>query len=438
MWNAEFDRLCFVTALAVSAVTVTGLAAQSIAVEQTIVDLPEQTIQVGTFDSLEEAEGIRSELQSAGLTDVSLIQEGDQTRVSFGSFEHPTDALPYMALVDDLDAGLNPSLGSLASDQSASRILNTAPPSPFEDAVPLEHTALLYAPRSEPQLSLTEARARYDAVTGAIEETPADAAQPLLDLADANLREGRYAEASHLALAVATGRIPADEHSRLQARWRVAECWAAQGRHREAFRAYAELESQCSEDMAWESQLRRLELMNNLAGSHRVGSFPEVRNTAIQIARSVPDNLVGRERFLARADVVYLESFSCQTDYQSAVEIGEEIVVRYQSLGARCPSDVIGHCMNRVGQAEQMQGNHRAALDWFNRVIAETPPDAQFPEGNSVHAKAMIGLSGCAAELEMGPVAVMTILRDIVRMYPDDPSARVVLRYYPQLGEEVQ
>ncbi|MBX3728190.1 MAG: SPOR domain-containing protein [Candidatus Sumerlaeia bacterium] len=252
-----------------------------------------------------------------------------------------------------------------------------------------------------------------------------------LNLGIQRIKAGELDDALELLLPVAHGEVNSAAVHRVMAIRRVAWIWHQQGDRLGAYRAYRELERFSSSELVRATCAAEcVGLLMELAESGNKGTHEDVRREIARYLDLIPERYV-RQRALLH--LMEHESWARQPDrdLERAALLGEELVARYSGL-PEPPLRELATASWQTAMYHRLAGNQEKALEWTYRTLRDYPEDVETFANSHPHAKAkfqlteMVFLTGTRQEY-------FSMLRDLIREYPQDRLVQRMADIYPHL-----
>jgi tetratricopeptide (TPR) repeat protein len=401
------------------------------------------SVQIGAYPTMAEAQARCSEFESLGYSPLFIFETERWKHVLFGRFELHADALLYKRYFRR--SGLVPDAWERVFDNTAGEVTTQNRGrlgSAFNrDARPFQPgpAAQIVWPHVEPYAAPASREKILDAAGGTLGIPTSATAQDLLNRAYLHIADGERQEALELQSLVASGEVPADPTTRLQACWDAARSFHALGQVADAYQAFRELETICPslEDRA-ACRVEQVGLLMELA-EREIGSHEQVRRAALQALAAYPGSSTALLHRRSTLELMFLETYARQPepDYATASRLGEAFIERYSQQQDPVYQRELFSALWQTGWYHQRQGSEEAAMRCYSRVIDECPPDLAHFAGHNPRSAAMLGLAHIARS-QGDEAECQQILRDVIELYPEDLGARRTRALWPWLESTLE
>jgi len=340
------------------------------------------TLEIESFPSRMFAASIAQSIEDMGWSPVRLTEADDEFKVYYGYFEEPASARYYQLALEDQKIA-EPEIIELrpseAEEFRAEKVFADLD-QPFQNKRGLTDKWVMseenrdkiqnvvnYLPEDEGASVL----ASWNVATSDDVDEMAQA-QALADVLKALVDQKRYPELTYyLALPIASGELPASDQDRILARETVADL--EYGHFRDWKAAWASSnallrESKRSEAGKVRDHLRKIALQIELERDRVPGveiHWENIRSQLRQIYDMVP---VEQNRLMAKVELVYLQTFAWEGDWDRVAEVGANFITRHQTH----VGEVV---LARFYYARSFErtGNYEAALAQLRLIEREYP-----------------------------------------------------------------
>lgn len=408
-------------------------------------------VQIGAVGTVAEAQAQASAARTAGLSGVFVEAGGTWQRVEVGPLEYYIEALLVRddlratgypdAFIRDLKDSSPETLLSYEGNRDAVSVMK-----PFfrsNEATASEMTVQSLKDNTiYEQLEMLDRSGDKDAYEMALLETLPRVANddPLngyvyTNLGICEIRRKNYDKALTYLEPVANGEVPSAAAHRVMAMYRVA--WIThwhKGDRLAAYRAYRQLEAfSGSPALKAKCRVECVGLMMELAESGK-GTHDEVRAAVSEALELIPESEIKQR---AVVELMNTETYARQAnpDPLRSARLSEEFITKY--AGNKELERELATATYQTGLFYQEAGDKEKARLWYDRVLRDVPPNVDHFAEVHPYAQALRGNAMLARE-EGNTVEEKQIWRDIVELYPDDVTSKMILKNFPNIREDVE